>query len=226
MRMTVRSPFYGHPKTGRGCTSPRDFGAYPFVYHDPASSHHIWLRDHCRCPSCFHPITKQRLLNTFEVCSSESNEVHFDPVCAVLQGPAKHQTASCPGFGRGSRCCLWVFVGAALAQCTAHASTHAGPTSSAEFHSSFYPWSWLKAHTYDPPLRSTLGESVFLCPVGRGRLSDGQLRKTLWGGNIAKSPPTVSYTGVMKESDQGLYKWLSNIVRMNIEDGKCTADVA
>lgn len=31
------------------------------------SSHNVWLRDHCRCPECFHPITKQRLLNTFDV---------------------------------------------------------------------------------------------------------------------------------------------------------------
>ncbi|KAF5359286.1 hypothetical protein D9756_003329 [Leucocoprinus leucothites] len=31
--------------------------------------HNIWLRDHCRCPKCFHPITKQRLLNTFEIPS-------------------------------------------------------------------------------------------------------------------------------------------------------------
>ncbi|EJF64474.1 mitochondrial protein [Dichomitus squalens LYAD-421 SS1] len=29
--------------------------------------HHIWLRDHCRCPHCFHPHTKQRLVNTFEI---------------------------------------------------------------------------------------------------------------------------------------------------------------
>ncbi|RDB28690.1 Trimethyllysine dioxygenase [Hypsizygus marmoreus] len=29
--------------------------------------HNIWLRDHCRCPKCFHPVTKQRLLNTFEI---------------------------------------------------------------------------------------------------------------------------------------------------------------
>ncbi|KAI0297255.1 Trimethyllysine dioxygenase [Multifurca ochricompacta] len=29
--------------------------------------HHIWLRDHCRCPQCFHPVTKQRLINTFDV---------------------------------------------------------------------------------------------------------------------------------------------------------------
>lgn len=31
--------------------------------------HHIWLRDHCRCVECFHPKTKQRLLNTFQVSS-------------------------------------------------------------------------------------------------------------------------------------------------------------
>lgn len=35
-----------------------------------AQSHHIWLRDHCRCAQCFHPVTKQRLVNTFEVRSS------------------------------------------------------------------------------------------------------------------------------------------------------------
>jgi hypothetical protein len=33
-------------------------------------SHHLWLRDHCRCPDCFHSITKQRLINTFDVISS------------------------------------------------------------------------------------------------------------------------------------------------------------
>ncbi|KAJ3477168.1 hypothetical protein NLI96_g10656 [Meripilus lineatus] len=31
--------------------------------------HHFWLRDHCRCPECFHPVTKQRLVNTFEIPS-------------------------------------------------------------------------------------------------------------------------------------------------------------
>lgn len=30
-------------------------------------SHNIWLRDHCRCSECFHPVTKQRLLDTFDV---------------------------------------------------------------------------------------------------------------------------------------------------------------
>ncbi|KAF8340290.1 uncharacterized protein EI90DRAFT_2045994 [Cantharellus anzutake] len=27
----------------------------------------MWLRDHCRCPECFHPITRQRLVNTFDL---------------------------------------------------------------------------------------------------------------------------------------------------------------
>ncbi|KAH7341397.1 hypothetical protein B0J17DRAFT_646369 [Rhizoctonia solani] len=31
--------------------------------------HHIWLRDHCRCADCLHPVTKQRLVNTFEIPS-------------------------------------------------------------------------------------------------------------------------------------------------------------
>lgn len=35
-----------------------------FLFRD---SHHFWLRDHCRCPECFHQITKQRLVDTFEV---------------------------------------------------------------------------------------------------------------------------------------------------------------
>lgn len=31
------------------------------------NSHYIWLRDNCRCSECFHPYTKQRLLDTFQV---------------------------------------------------------------------------------------------------------------------------------------------------------------
>ncbi|KAI0249174.1 hypothetical protein BJV78DRAFT_1328612 [Lactifluus subvellereus] len=41
-----------------------------FIQWDGATRskfHHIWLRDHCRCPECFHPVTKQRLINTFEI---------------------------------------------------------------------------------------------------------------------------------------------------------------
>ncbi|KAF8506150.1 mitochondrial protein [Hysterangium stoloniferum] len=31
--------------------------------------HNIWLRDHCRCSICFHHITKQRLVDTFDIPS-------------------------------------------------------------------------------------------------------------------------------------------------------------
>jgi len=27
----------------------------------------VWLRDHCRCPKCYHPETRQRLVNTFAI---------------------------------------------------------------------------------------------------------------------------------------------------------------
>ncbi|KAI8803500.1 trimethyllysine dioxygenase [Cladochytrium replicatum] len=35
----------------------------------PSAFHAFWLRDHCRCPECFHQITKQRLLDTVNVPS-------------------------------------------------------------------------------------------------------------------------------------------------------------
>ncbi|KAG2177139.1 hypothetical protein INT43_007796 [Umbelopsis isabellina] len=35
---------------------------------DVSSSYqNVWLRDHCRCPKCFHPQTLQRLVNTFNI---------------------------------------------------------------------------------------------------------------------------------------------------------------
>ncbi|KAI0048945.1 Trimethyllysine dioxygenase [Auriscalpium vulgare] len=34
---------------------------------DWSKFHNIWLRDHCRCSECFHSVTKQRLVNTFEI---------------------------------------------------------------------------------------------------------------------------------------------------------------
>jgi len=35
--------------------------------HTWSRYHNVWLRDHCRCPQCFHSVTKQRLVNTFEI---------------------------------------------------------------------------------------------------------------------------------------------------------------
>ncbi|KZP27449.1 Trimethyllysine dioxygenase [Athelia psychrophila] len=46
--------------------------------------HHIWLRDHCRCPKCFHPITKQRLVNTFEI-SPAIKPIHVQSKADGLQ---------------------------------------------------------------------------------------------------------------------------------------------
>ncbi|KAI8370209.1 trimethyllysine dioxygenase [Blakeslea trispora] len=28
---------------------------------------HFWLRDHCRCKDCYHPVTRQRLVDTFSI---------------------------------------------------------------------------------------------------------------------------------------------------------------
>ena len=82
----------------------------PWRYHTLTSSHHIWLRDHCRCPSCFHPVTKQRLLNTFEVCCRGSNGVILTRICVICGlDPFEYQTASYSGFGRGPRSRLYVF---------------------------------------------------------------------------------------------------------------------
>ncbi|KAG6331400.1 hypothetical protein ID866_7686, partial [Astraeus odoratus] len=70
----------------------------------------------------------------------------------------------------------------------------AGPATSAEHHSSFYPWSWLREHTYDPPHQQQLVNE-----------------RVLWGSKIAKSPPTVTFDEVIDDSDAGLYKWLRAI---------------
>ncbi|OAX41988.1 Trimethyllysine dioxygenase [Rhizopogon vinicolor AM-OR11-026] len=122
--------------------------------------HNIWLRDHCRCPDCFHPITKQRLFNSFEI-PPDIKPIH-------VQGSTEGLEVVWPGF-------------------------------STETHSSVYPWDWLQANAYDRPLHTTPN------------------RKVIWGSKIEKSPPSVTYTEVMDDGDKGLYKWLVNVVRMQIE---------
>ncbi|KAL4064995.1 hypothetical protein V8B97DRAFT_1875437, partial [Scleroderma yunnanense] len=123
--------------------------------------HHIWLRDHCRCPSCFHPVTKQRLVNTFQI-PRDIKPIHVHGSTEGLE-------------------VVW-------------------PAPTTEHHSSFYPWTWLREHSYDPPHQK-----------------DHQVNeKVLWGAKIAKSPPTVTYEEVMDNTDTGLYKWLSDIDRFGI----------
>ncbi|KAH7884549.1 Trimethyllysine dioxygenase [Phlebopus sp. FC_14] len=118
--------------------------------------HHIWLRDHCRCSSCFHPVTKQRLVNTFEI----PPDIKPDHVQASEDGLEV----------------VW-------------------PAATTGHHSSFYPWSWLREHTYDPPRVNSPSAKI------------------LWGAKIVQAPPAISYTEAMEDSEQGLHKWLMNIDR-------------
>ncbi|ORZ31656.1 hypothetical protein BCR44DRAFT_35018 [Catenaria anguillulae PL171] len=60
-----------HPSSGRllhsSAAPPRSFStvSIPLSATDPPTTlHAIWLRDHCRCAACWHPITKQRLVDT------------------------------------------------------------------------------------------------------------------------------------------------------------------
>ncbi len=65
--MNAKFPLVGILRGGRDCELfvSQSLGVFPTSIM--FLSHNIWLRDHCRCPECFHPITKQRLLNTFDV---------------------------------------------------------------------------------------------------------------------------------------------------------------
>ncbi|KAI0315568.1 hypothetical protein OF83DRAFT_342642 [Amylostereum chailletii] len=115
--------------------------------------HHLWLRDHCRCPECFHPVTKQRLVNTFEIPADiePANVRSTEEGLVVDWQPTSHQ------------------------------------------HTSFYPWSWLKLNTYDPPAPPAPSEKI------------------AWGSKILQEPPMVSYEDIMAADGHGLYKWLSKI---------------
>ncbi|KAF6767587.1 Taurine catabolism dioxygenase TauD/TfdA [Kalmanozyma brasiliensis GHG001] len=84
--------------------------------------HTLWLRDHCRCPSCYHPTTKQRLLNTFEV-NPESEPLHTE---STTEGLLVHWPLLPSERGEG--------VG------------------EGEFHASVYPWRWLMRNSYAPVL--------------------------------------------------------------------------
>ncbi|KAI0648898.1 Trimethyllysine dioxygenase [Trametes meyenii] len=57
--------------------------------------HHIWLRDHCRCPECFHPITKQRLVNTFDIPADiKPKHVESKPEGLEVQWPSSQPHVS------------------------------------------------------------------------------------------------------------------------------------
>ena len=113
--------------------------------------HNIWLRDHCHCEQCLHPLTKQRLINTFEIPSDIKPTV-IEPSKEGLTIHWNHQT-----------------------------------------HTSFYEWSWLHRHSYNPRLQKTFLPS-----------------KQLWNSDIQRVLPVVEYNAVMK-SDDGVAEWTAKI---------------
>lgn len=65
MSMKSRPSSNGTPPLSHLCKSTCSFGMQ-YLKTLGYVSHHIWLRDHCRCSHCFEQSTKQRLVNTFE----------------------------------------------------------------------------------------------------------------------------------------------------------------
>jgi trimethyllysine dioxygenase len=89
-------------------------------------SHNIWLRDHCRCPQCYHQTTKQRQLDTFAIPANiapQSIEATTEGLVVEWPRIQSEQIAD-SSSGSGEQ------IG----------------------HSSLYPWSWLYSNSYAPSL--------------------------------------------------------------------------
>lgn len=188
------------------------------------SSHNIWLRDHCRCPHCYHPKTKQRLLNTFQV-SSQSRTYQFSHSHAFLlalippnlryllsirfhQIPSDVQPLEIQSTTEGLHV-LWPAT--TPISSTPDQSSNPTPNSSSEIHeppthTSLYPWRWLMNHSYSPALSSS-----------KGTAATSGLERILWGKGIGASPPVVQFDEVMN-SEGGVLKWLSKIVSVSVVD--------
>ncbi|PWN19040.1 Trimethyllysine dioxygenase [Microstroma glucosiphilum] len=147
-------------------------------------SHNIWLRDHCRCPSCYHPKTKQRLLNTFAI-SPKIRPISVEATNEGLQ-------------------ILWPLEHSSDPSHPEHSSSSSSSESAHDSHAALYPWKWLRMNSYAPPLHQTHSESITYQEeiAGPG--------KTLWGSGIAAHPPSVGYEEVMKD-DRGVWNWLEKI---------------
>lgn len=159
--------------------------------------HNIWLRDHCRCPQCYHPTTKQRLLNTFEVApdaqpisaeaTTEGLLVHW-PLLRSERTDSSPQTPPAPS------------------EASADApNKSASNSASAPQHASLYPWRWLMRNSYSPVLSD---------PITSSNDDTGLkgIEKVLWGKGIGSAPPTVKFDEVM-QSEEGVLKWVTKIAQ-------------
>jgi trimethyllysine dioxygenase len=106
------------------------------------------LRDHCRCPQCFHPITKQRLVDTFEVSVSS---IAFIPQVDFVSADPAWDYASQSRI-KTRRPWGYLYVESPILVRWRLMDVFPGPSSHS--HTSFYPWSWLREHSYDPRQKS------------------------------------------------------------------------
>lgn len=158
--------------------------------------HNIWLRDHCRCPQCYHPVTKQRLLNTFEI-PTDAQPVSAEPTTEglVVQWPllrSERSASSSPSTPPP-------------APSEAPENGEGVKTATDETHTSLYPWRWLMRNSYSPALSDPISSSA----------DDTGLKgieKVLWGKGIGSAPPTVKFDEVMN-SDEGVLKWLTKLAQ-------------
>lgn len=170
--------------------------------------HHIWLRDHCRCPVCYHPKTKQRLLNTFSLpadirplsleATNEGLRVTWPPLSALAE-EAQTGTNSSSSSGTSTSVSEVHFRGQPTPSEDLFESHESQP------HHSLYPWKWLRTNSYAPPLDQSPLDSF-----AEQRDLTG-LGKTLWGKTIENHPPTVAYEEIMA-GDAGVWKWVEKIV--------------
>ncbi|KAE8215598.1 hypothetical protein CF327_g1127 [Tilletia walkeri] len=151
--------------------------------------HNVWLRDHCRCPSCYHPTTKQRLLDTFSIPEG----IRPDAIEATTEGlqvtwPAKP------------------FLQQSTSSSSSQSNNDADQQPQQHQHISLYPWRWLMNNSYAPVLSRTTS------PQPQGLGAGGEHERILWGRGIASAPPTVSYEDVMG-SEEGVLKWCNKIAQ-------------
>lgn len=153
--------------------------------------HNIWLRDHCRCPQCYHSTTKQRLLNTFEIppdaqpISAEATTEGLVVQWALL--PSEHAATTSSSSLSDS------------------ADPNAAGSGAVGHHTSLYPWRWLMRNSYSPVLSDPITASSDDSGVKR-------IEKVLWGKGIGSAPPTVKFDEVM-QSEQGVLKWVTKIAQ-------------
>ncbi|CEH17916.1 Predicted gamma-butyrobetaine,2-oxoglutarate dioxygenase [Ceraceosorus bombacis] len=167
--------------------------------------HHLWLRDHCRCATCYHPKTKQRLLDTFAIPQDvkplfvESTMEGLLVTWPGLDGPVS-SGASSQGADTTNE------HGASDGSVP---STTTETTSTGIEHQSLYPWSWLRANSYAPVLSSNMSSLDGAGDVQSNDLGMERRGKVLWGRGIASNPPTVQHQELA--SERGVAKWLGKL---------------